>query len=56
MFSTLEVCSSFSLKNLIAKEAEWLKNPIIIKNLALIDTQIQNYIKEKLQKSLKNYF
>lgn len=37
--------------NLIAKEAEWLKNPIIIKNLALIDTQIQNYIKEKLQKS-----
>lgn len=37
--------------NLIAKEAEWLKNPIIIKNLALIDTQIQNYIKEKLQKA-----
>ena len=37
--------------NIITKEAEWLKNPIIIKNLQLIDEQIQNYIREKLQKA-----
>lgn len=37
--------------NTITKEAEWLKNPIIIKNLELIDTQIQHYIKGKLEKA-----
>lgn len=37
--------------NTITKEAEWLKNPIIINNLELIDTQIQNYIKGKLEKA-----
>ena len=37
--------------NTISKEAEWLKNPIIINNLELIDTQIQNYIKSKLEKA-----
>lgn len=35
----------------ITKEAEWLKNPVIIQNLELIDTQIQNYIKGKLKKA-----
>lgn len=35
--------------NIISKEAEWLKNPIIIKNLHLIDEQILNYIKQKLE-------
>ncbi len=34
---------------IISKEAEWLKNPIIIQNLKLIDEQIQNYIKSKLK-------
>ena len=42
--------------NVISKEAEWLKNPIIIKNLELIDTQIQNYIKSKLQKAKEKGF
>ncbi len=42
--------------NVISKEAEWLKNPIIIKNLELIDTQIQNYIKTKLQKAKEKGF
>ena len=42
--------------NIISKEAEWLKDPIIIKNLALIDTQIQNYIKGKLQKAKEKGF
>ena len=37
--------------NIIAKEAEWLKNPIIIENLSMIDGKIQNYIKTKLQKA-----
>ena len=32
--------------NIIAREAEWLKNPI-----SMIDGKIQNYIKSKLQKA-----
>lgn len=35
--------------NIITKEAEWLKNPIVIDNLKLIDEQIKNYIKDKLK-------
>lgn len=35
--------------NIIAKEAEILKNPIVTQNLKLIDEQIQNYIKSKLE-------
>ena len=42
--------------NIIAREAEWLKDPILVKNLALIDTQIQNYIKSKLQKAKEKGF
>lgn len=45
--------------NIIAKEAEWLKNPIVVENLKLIDEKIQDYIKEKLkiakQKGYINY-
>ena len=37
--------------NIIAKEAEWLKKPIIIESLSMIDEKIQNYIKNKLQKA-----
>ena len=37
--------------NIIAREAEWLKNPIIIDSLSMIDGKIQNYIKSKLQKA-----
>ena len=37
--------------NIIAKEAEWLKNPIVIQNLHLIDDEIQNYIKKKLEEA-----
>ena len=40
--------------NTITKEAEWLKNPVIINSLELIDTQIQNYIKGKLEKAKEN--
>lgn len=40
--------------NTITKEAEWLKNPIIINSLELIDAQIQNYIKTKLEKAKEN--
>lgn len=41
---------------IIAKEAEWLKNPIVIQNLQLIDEQIQNYIKEKLKDAKEKGF
>lgn len=37
--------------NIIAREAEWLKNPIIIDSLSMIDGKIQNYIRNKLQKA-----
>lgn len=35
--------------NIIAKEGEILKNEIILENLELIDKQIKEYIKEKLE-------
>ena len=35
--------------NIIAKEVEILKNEIILENLELIDKQIKEYIKEKLE-------
>ncbi len=35
--------------NIIAREAEWLKNPIVVDNLALIDQKIQEFIKQKLE-------
>ena len=37
--------------NIIAREAEWLKNPVIVDSLSLIDGKIQNYIRNKLQKA-----
>lgn len=37
--------------NIIAKEAELIKNPIITDSLSMIDGKIQNYIKNKLQKA-----
>ena len=33
----------------ITKEAEWLKNPVIIDSLKMIDNKIQNYIRRKLE-------
>lgn len=39
---------------IITQEAEWLKNPIIIKKLSIFDEQIQNYIKSKLQEAKEN--
>ncbi|MBR3673691.1 MAG: TetR/AcrR family transcriptional regulator [Clostridia bacterium] len=39
------------LKNLV-NEAEILKNPIIIENLKVIDSEVQNYIKQKLQDAI----
>ena len=40
--------------NIITKEAEWLKDPVIIDSLNLIDDKIQNYIRKKLQKAEEN--
>lgn len=34
---------------LISREAEWLKNPVIIDSLKMIDNKIQNYIRRKLE-------
>lgn len=35
--------------NLIFEESEAFKNPVIIENIELLETAIQNYIKDKLQ-------
>ena len=37
--------------NIIAREGELLKNPVIVESLSLIDSKIQNYIKGKLKKA-----
>lgn len=42
--------------NIIAKEAEWLRNPVIIESLNLIDNKIQNYIRTKLQSAKEKGF
>ena len=41
------------LKNVI-NEAEILKNPLIIDNLKVLDREVQNYIKQKLEKAIEN--
>ena len=41
--------------NIIAKEAEWLRNPVIIESLNLIDNKIQNYIRTKLQSAKEGF-
>ena len=40
------------IKNLV-NEAEVLKNPVIVKNLKILDEEVQNYIKLKLQKAVE---
>lgn len=40
--------------SVIAEEAEWLKNPTVVENLKLIDNQIEEYIKTKLEKAKNN--
>ena len=42
--------------NIIAKEAEWLRNPVIVESLNLIDNKIQNYIRTKLQSAKEKGF
>ena len=42
--------------NIIAQEAEWLRNPVIIESLNLIDNKIQNYIRTKLQSAKEKGF
>lgn len=54
IYSLLKYRKDKDFLNIITKEAEWLKNPVIINNLELIDTQIQNYIKTKLEKAKEN--
>lgn len=40
------------LKN-VFNEAEILKNPVIVDNLKILDVEIQNYIKRKLEKAIE---
>ena len=54
IYSLLKYRKDKDFLNIITKEAEWLKNPVIINSLELIDTQIQNYIKTKLEKAKEN--
>ena len=54
IYSLLEYRKHQDFLNVIAKEAEWLKNPVIVDNLKLIDEKIQNYIRKKLEKAKEN--
>ena len=54
IYGLLEYRKHQDFLNVITKEAEWLKNPIIVDNLKLIDEKIQNYIRKKLQKAKEN--
>ncbi|CDB31489.1 transcriptional regulator TetR family [Clostridium sp. CAG:575] len=54
IYGLLEYRKHQDFLNVIAKEAEWLKNPVIVDNLKLIDEKIQNYIRKKLEKAKEN--
>ena len=54
IYGLLEYRKHQDFLNVITKEAEWLKNPIIVDSLKLIDEKIQNYIRKKLQKAKEN--
>ncbi len=54
VYEILQYRKNQDFLNIIAREAEWLKNPVIVNSLNLIDSKIQNYIKNKLQKAQEN--
>lgn len=49
VYELLEYKKEQDFLTIIAKEAELLKNSVIVENLNLIDNNIQNYIKNKLK-------
>ena len=51
IYEILQYIKHQDFLNIIAREAEWLKNPVIVDSLSLIDGKIQNYIRNKLQKA-----
>ena len=53
-YNLLKYRKSKDFLKTITKEAELLKNPAILKNLELIDSKIQEFIKEKLEHAKEN--
>lgn len=51
VYEILEYRKNQNFLNMITEEAEWLKDPILIKCLSMIDDKIKNYIKDKLVKA-----
>lgn len=51
IYGILEYRKHRNFLNIIATEAQWLKEPAVIESLKLIDEKIQNYIRKKLQKA-----
>ena len=48
IFKLIKYRKESDFLNIMTKEAEILKNPIVVQSLKMIDEQIQNYIREKL--------
>lgn len=53
IYEILQYRKNQDFLNIIAREAEWLKNPIIVESLNLIDEKVQNYIRGKLETAQK---
>ena len=49
IYAILQYRKKQEFLTLISREAEWLKNPVIIDSLKMIDNKIQNYIRRKLK-------
>ena len=49
IYAILQYRKKQEFLTLISREAEWLKNPVIIDSLKMIDNKIQNYIRRKLE-------
>lgn len=49
IYAILQYRKKQEFLTLMSREAEWLKNPVIIDSLKMIDNKIQNYIRRKLE-------
>ena len=54
IFELMEYTRNRNFLKIIFEESEAFKNPVIIENLKVIDSTIQNYIKEKLDIAVAN--
>lgn len=56
VYAILQYRKKREFLTIMTREAEWLKNPIIIDSLKMIDDRIQNYIRNKLETAKEKGF